>query len=48
MIVMEQEQRMREMGGELLTGGIDRREGDGDTAAQVGAALGSASARPAL
>ncbi len=48
-IAMEQEQRMREMGGELLTAGADRTEND--TAAQVGAALGSsssASAKPAL
>ncbi len=41
---MEQEQRMREMGGELLTGGEPRRDGAGDTAAQVGAALGAGSA----
>ncbi len=50
MIAMEQEQRMREMGGELLTAGGDKTDGH-DTASQVGAALGSggsASARPAL
>ncbi len=49
MIAMEQEQRMREMGGELLTGGAGPSDkGDGDTASQVGAALGPTSAKPAL
>ncbi len=47
-IAIEQEQRMREMGGELLTAGAGERTEGGDTAAQVGAALGGTSARPAL
>ncbi len=51
MVAMEQEQRMREMGGELLTAGApssDKPDGL-DTASQVGAALGaSPAARPAL
>lgn len=47
MVAMEQEARMREMGSEMLTGGESK---EGDTAAQVGAALGggAAAARPAL
>ncbi|OAA64165.1 mitochondrial import receptor subunit tom22 [Niveomyces insectorum RCEF 264] len=48
-LAMEQEQRMREMGSELLTAGSgEKREGGGDTAEQVSAALGGAGARPAL
>ncbi len=56
LIALEQEQRMRELGGELLTAGPgagDKKEGD-DTAAQVGAVLGgdgggaSVAAKPAL
>ena len=52
MIAMEQEQRMRDMGGEMLTagaGGIPGAEASG-TAAQVGAALdgGRAQAQAAL
>jgi len=46
MIAMEQEQRMREMGGELLTAGGDK--GEGDTASQVSAALAGTSAKPTL
>lgn len=46
-IAMEQEQRMREMGSELLTAGTGEKR-EGDTAAQVGAALGGTGARPAL
>jgi len=53
LIAMEQEARMREMGGELLTAGAEKRReddimlgGGGDTASQVGAALGGA--KPAL
>jgi len=46
MIAMEQEQRMREMGGELLTAGGDK--GEGATASQVSAALAGATAKPAL
>ena len=46
MIAMEQEQRMREMGGELLTAGADG-EADASTAERVGAALGR-EAKPAL
>lgn len=45
LIAMEQEQRMREMGGELLTAGGEK---DSSTADRVGAALGNAEARPAL
>jgi import receptor subunit TOM22 len=47
-LAMEQEQRMREMGGEILTGGITEGEKEGSTAERVGAALGRAEARPAL
>ena len=53
-IAMEQEARMREMGGELLTsGGGSGREGEQATAERVGQALGreggaAAAARPAL
>ncbi|RKU48103.1 mitochondrial import receptor protein [Coniochaeta pulveracea] len=44
-LAIEQEQRMREMGGDVLTGG----HGDESTAERVGAALGGrAEARPAL
>lgn len=46
MIALEQEQRMREMGGELLTAGGEKAEGD--TASQVSAALAGTSAKPAL
>lgn len=42
---MEQEQRMREMGGNILTEGADDET---STAERVGAALGRAEARPAL
>lgn len=44
LVAMEQEQRMREMGGELLTAGGAENQGN-DTAAQVGAALGSGRAQ---
>ncbi|KAK0722590.1 mitochondrial outer membrane translocase complex, subunit Tom22 [Lasiosphaeria miniovina] len=48
LMAMEQEQRMREMGAEMLTSGAE----DKDTAERVGAALGreggSGAARPAL
>lgn len=47
MIAMEQEMRQREQGQDLLTAGAD----GGDTATQVGLALGSeggAQAKPAL
>jgi mitochondrial import receptor subunit TOM22 len=53
-MAMEQEQRMREMGQEMLTagGGSGEKEGGGSTADQVGAALGGggggSGARPAL
>jgi import receptor subunit TOM22 len=44
-LAIEQEQRMREMGGDVLTGG----QSDESTAERVGAALGGrAEARPAL
>lgn len=45
-VAMEQEQRMREMGGEVLTAG----GGEGDTASQVSAAIGreGGGAKPAL
>ncbi|EFX03100.1 mitochondrial import receptor subunit tom22 [Grosmannia clavigera kw1407] len=46
-VAMEQEQRMREMGSELLTAGAGEKR-EGDTATQVGAALGGTGARPAL
>lgn len=45
-MAMEQEQRMREMGGNILTDGVEDKEGS--TADQVSAALGRAEARPAL
>lgn len=52
MIAMEQEVRMREMGGDVLTGGGGGREGEPATAERVGQALGreggAAAARPAL
>lgn len=44
-LAMEQEQRMREMGGNILTEGADDET---STAERVGAALGRAEARPAL
>ncbi|KAK3938359.1 mitochondrial import receptor subunit tom22 [Diplogelasinospora grovesii] len=44
-LAMEQEQRMREMGGELLTAPGDSDKG---TAERVGAALGGSSAKAAL
>lgn len=47
MIALEQEQRMREMGGELLTAGAGGQDKDAGTAERVGAALGR-EARPAL
>lgn len=48
-LAMEQEQRMREMGSELLTAGSNEGSEGGNTAAQVGAALGgNGNARPAL
>lgn len=47
-LAMEQEQRMREMGSELLTAGSGEGPEGGDTASQVGAALGGPGARPAL
>jgi import receptor subunit TOM22 len=40
LIAMEQEQRMREMGGELLTAGGNGQDGEANTADRVGAALG--------
>jgi import receptor subunit TOM22 len=43
---MEQEQHMRELGGEVLGGG--EGEHKGLTTEELGAALGSAEARPAL
>ncbi|EPE09007.1 mitochondrial import receptor subunit tom-22 [Ophiostoma piceae UAMH 11346] len=46
-LAMEQEQRMREMGSELLTAGAGAGGEHEDTASQVNAALG-APARPAL
>jgi len=51
LIAMEQEARMREMGGDVLTGGAAHEAGEGNTADRVGAALGrdgAAAARPAL
>lgn len=45
MIAMEQEQRMRDMGGEMLTAGSGAGAEGADTAAQVGAALGSGRAQ---
>ncbi|KAK3374996.1 mitochondrial import receptor subunit tom22 [Podospora didyma] len=46
---MEQEQRMREMGNDLLTSSSSGLGGEEkDTADRVGAVLGSGSARPAL
>lgn len=47
-LAMEQEQRMREMGSELLTAGSGEGQEGADTASQVGAALGGSGARPAL
>ena len=47
MVAMEQEQRMREMGGELLTGGEGSEKEGGNTADRIGAALGQ-EAKPAL
>ncbi|KAL1882755.1 hypothetical protein VTK73DRAFT_880 [Phialemonium thermophilum] len=44
---MEQEQRMREMGGELLTAGSPENGADVNTAERIGAALGR-EAKPAL
>jgi len=46
-MAMEQEQRMREMGGNILTDGVEDDK-EGSTAERVGAALGRAEARPAL
>ena len=43
LMAMEQEERMRMMGGELLTAG-----GEGSTADRIGAQLGSGEAKPAL
>lgn len=56
MIAMEQEQRMRDQGSELLTGDdINNVAGDGNTAGQLeamlggaGAGVGSVSAKPSL
>ncbi|KAL8304735.1 hypothetical protein RB597_004202 [Gaeumannomyces tritici] len=51
MIAMEQEQRMREMGGELLTAGGERPEGDTVNqleAALGGGGIGSVAAKPSL
>ncbi|KAL2024686.1 hypothetical protein VTK56DRAFT_6887 [Thermocarpiscus australiensis] len=54
---MEQEQRMRELGGEVLTAGVSGQQvqgGGGEkaaaglTAEQIGAAIGRAEAKPAL
>ncbi|EGS20826.1 uncharacterized protein CTHT_0026640 [Thermochaetoides thermophila DSM 1495] len=45
---MEQEQRMRELGGEVLTAGAPGSQGGGLTAEQVNAALGRSEAKPAL
>lgn len=54
MIAMEQEQRMRERGNELLTGDINAAGagaidgGEHATAQRVGAALGSGEVKPGL
>lgn len=46
LLAMEQEYRMREMGGELLTAGADGA--NPSTADRVGAVLGKEGAKPAL
>lgn len=47
MMAMEQEERMRQLGGELLTGGGAPGD-EGNTADRVGQQLGTGGAKPAL